>query len=76
MHDELIAHPWWRLLEHVPTPCRTSCGGWGPLGYRPHRGRARTLFDGALIHYSVFERMIADDACQPVNLPGSIVIVD
>ena len=77
MHDELIAHPWWRLLEHVPIPRRTRRGdGWGPLSYRPHRGRARTLFDGALIHYSVFERMIADDAYQPVNLPGRVVIVD
>lgn len=76
MHDELIAHPWSRLLEHMPIPRRTRCcGGWGPLSYRPHRGRARTLFDGALIRYSVFERMIADDAYQPVNLPGRIVIV-
>lgn len=77
MHDELVAHRWWRLLELLPIPRRTRRGSvWGPLSYRPHRGRARTLRDGALIHYSVFERMLADEAYQPVNLPEHIVIVD
>ncbi len=76
IHDELAAHRTWRLLERLPIPRRTRQGNqWGALSYQPHHGRRRDLLDGALVHYSVFERMLGDADYQPTNLPRQLVIV-
>jgi uncharacterized protein (DUF2235 family) len=54
MHDELSAHLYWRLLEHVPKPHYDYATGTESL--RANDSRRRWLPPGALIHESVFRR--------------------
>jgi uncharacterized protein (DUF2235 family) len=54
MHDELAAHLYWRLLEHVPKYHYDYATKMESR--RANRSRPRWLPPGSLIHESVFQR--------------------
>jgi hypothetical protein len=54
MHDELAAHLYWRLLEHVPKNHYDYATKMESR--RANDSRPRWLPPGSLIHESVFQR--------------------
>lgn len=67
-HDEI--RRWlWQLSERLPIPrwLQTADGRW-QRRWQPHRERARTLREGALVHESVYLRRDSDPNYRPVNL--------
>nr|WP_319483784.1 DUF2235 domain-containing protein [uncultured Cohaesibacter sp.] len=65
----------WSILEYIPrkkskysSPNAESNGGW-----YMHRGRRRSIPDGAMIHHSVFERKGTEDFFAQTNIPADYV---
>lgn len=63
----------WKLLEYLPK--RAAHREWPArrivMGFYLPLGEPRRIPEGALIHESVFERINAVEAYQPVNIPDS-----
>jgi uncharacterized protein (DUF2235 family) len=69
LHDSMNSA--WRILEWLPK--RATMKEWPKrrtvLGFYLPRGEPRLIKDGALVHYSVVDRMTLDPKYKPVNVP-------